>query len=200
MLHTLDVLQRFHIRPPEKRRSNLITRPTPCDLCVWVRDKELKTASAQTNHPSARVNRSLNCNPAAIRSCQTEGTRLQPSRVACLKPAYRVVHTLKTPATFKRISRHILYRLNLPFRQHNKGAPISGACKFHSRPLELKLSDKQTKVFHTVLIASSYSSFPLLYTISAAADYLSPPLCMKLEFHVEDHKREMKPFCEGLRV
>ena len=45
-----------------------------------------------------------------------------------------VLHTLKTPATFKRISRHILYRLNLPFRRTNKCASISGACKFHSGP------------------------------------------------------------------
>lgn len=81
-----------------------------------------------------------------------------------------VLHTLKTPATFKRISRHILCRLNLPFRRTNKCASISGACKFNSGPngtlsrLPFFFPGKRTRGGCIVLIASSH--FPpssLLY-------------------------------------
>lgn len=99
-----------------------------------------------------------------------------------------VLRTLKTPATFKRISRHILCRLNLPFRRTNKCASISGACKFHSGPNGTLSSfvffffpGKRTRGACIVLIASSH--FPLLPFFIVAyrngRDYSPLPLCMK---------------------
>lgn len=88
-------------------------------------------------------------------------------------------HLKDPPATFKRISHHILWRLNLSFSWPNKCASISRACKFiHGRWRPGFQTDPPKS--STPLITTSFSPFPLLHSISTTGDYSSPLLCMKL--------------------